>query len=81
MPAGIRIYFEGDKLLKPGSDGFVRELKHRAREKRSEFRLVSAKSGEKAPLDFETPLKNHPETWSMLLRDGEGPVPKGAAAK
>jgi hypothetical protein len=74
MPAEIRIYFEGDKLLKPGFDTFFGELRRRAREIRCEFRLISSKSGEQAQHDFEASLQANRSAWSILLRDSEGPL-------
>lgn len=74
MPAEIRIYFEGDKLLKPGFDAFFGELRRQAREKRCGFRLISSKSGEEACHDFETALKENRKAWPILLIDSEGPL-------
>jgi len=80
MPTEIRIYFEGDKLLKPGFDAFFDEIKKRTREKRCSFRLVAGGSGELACRDFAIALREHPDSWNILLRDSEGPVGPDASA-
>jgi len=77
MPADIRLYFEGDKSLKPGFDAFLKELRRLARG-RCEFRLISARSGAEARQDFELAKELHPEAWSILLIDSDGPPPKKA---
>jgi len=79
MPAEIHIYFEGDKLLKPGFDTLFGELKKRARDKRCGFRLINSKSGEEARQDFETALKASRGAWPILLRDSEGPLRRNPA--
>jgi hypothetical protein len=76
MPAEIRIYFEGDRLLKPGFDAFFKDLRQCARERRCGFLLISAKSGEQARHDFETSLQTNRDAWSILLIDSEGPLPR-----
>jgi Domain of unknown function (DUF4276) len=81
MPADIRIYFEGDRLLKPGFDSFFAVLRERAREKRCRFELVSARSGEEARRDFETALKTNRGAWSILLIDSEGPLRRKATGR
>jgi hypothetical protein len=52
MCSEIRIYFEGDKLLKPGFDGFFEEIKKRAKERRCSFQLIAGRSGDTACRDF-----------------------------
>jgi hypothetical protein len=80
MPAGIRIYFEGHNLLKPGFDSFFKDLKNRAREKRCRFELISSKSGEQGRRDLAIALKAHRNAWTILLRDSEGPLRRNPAA-
>jgi len=75
MPADIRLYFEGDKSLRPGFEAFLKDLRERARDQRCEFRLISAKSGEQARQDFEDAQETHPDAWLILLVDSEGPLP------
>ena len=77
MPAAIRIYFEGHKLLKPGFNVFFRKLRALAQEKRCGWQLISAKSGDEAQRDFELALEQHPDSWNILLRDSEGPLSRG----
>jgi hypothetical protein len=67
MFSEIRIYFEGDKLLKPGFDAFFEEIKRCARERRCSFYLIAGQSGETACRDFGIALRTHGE-------DSEGPA-------
>jgi len=80
MCTQIRIYFEGDKLLKSGFDDFFQETKRRARERRCRFLPISAGSGETACRDFGIALRTHPDVWNILLRDSQGPVDANASA-
>jgi hypothetical protein len=74
MPAEIRIYFEGDRRLKPGFDSFLSVLEKRATEKRCRFHKIASGSGETACRDFGNALQTHPEAWNILLRDAEQPL-------
>lgn len=74
MPTEIRIYFEGDKRLKPGFDSFLSLLEKQAREKRCRFHKIASGSGETACRDFGNALRTHPEAWNILLRDAEQPL-------
>jgi len=76
----IRIYFEGDRSLKPGFDAFFVELKNHAREKRCNFSLIAGRSGETACRYFGAALKTHPEAWNILLRDAERPLDRDRSA-
>jgi Domain of unknown function (DUF4276) len=67
----IRIYFEGDKSLRPGFRAFFRELEDRARAARCKFNLVS--SGGTAKRDFGIAIRSHANAWNILLIDSEGP--------
>jgi len=73
MLTEIRIYFEGDKALKPGFDQFLRELKETAKRQRCDFRLISANSGAEACGDFGRALRTRREAWNILLIDSECP--------
>jgi hypothetical protein len=81
MPAGIRLYFEGDKRLREGFKAFLAQLGERARQERCVLRPISGRSGDQARQDFETALKNHPDAWSVLLIDSDGPLPNRGAGK
>jgi hypothetical protein len=71
MVTEIRIYYEGDRLLKPGFHSFFTTLRERAREKRCNFHLIAAKG---APgRDFRIAIRTHPHAWNILLKDSEGP--------
>jgi len=71
MPSEIRIYFEGDKRLKPGFAAFFAELKERAADKRCRWELIA--TGGNPERDFAIALKKHPAAWNILLRDSERP--------
>jgi hypothetical protein len=67
----IRIYYEGDALLKPGFSSFFSELRDRAKAKRCGFRLIQAKG---TPCrDFGNAITANPTAWNILLKDSEGP--------
>ena len=71
MVTEIRIYYEGDPLLKPGFHAFFTALRDRAKEKRCGFRLIAAKG---TPCrDFQDAIKTNPDAWNILLKDSEGP--------
>jgi Domain of unknown function (DUF4276) len=69
----IRIYFEGDKALRPGFRQFLSEVGDIARMKRIRFQPVAV--GGRPEEDFHIALKSHPDAWNVLLRDSEGPNP------
>jgi hypothetical protein len=75
----IRIYFEGDKLLKPGFSEFFAELRNRARDRRCKFQLIAAEGGSEACRFFGLALKNHIGAFNILLKDSEGPLGADAA--
>ncbi len=67
----IRIYYEGDPLLKSGFRAFFSKLRDAAKERRCGFRLISAKG---SPCrDFGIAIKSNPDAWNILLKDSEGP--------
>jgi hypothetical protein len=69
----IRIYFEGDKTLRPGFRHFLSRIGDAAREKRIGFSVIPARGTPEA--DFKLAQKTHPDAWNILLRDSEGPAP------
>lgn len=71
MVTEIRIYYEGDALLKPGFIHFFRTLRDRARACRCAFRVIS--SGSTVCRDFGIALERHRHAWNILLKDSEGP--------
>ena len=71
MVTEIRIYYEGDRLLKPGFHAFFITLRERAREKRCDFHLIAAKGT--PDRDFQIAIKTHPAAWNILRKDSEGP--------
>jgi hypothetical protein len=72
MVTEIRIYYEGDRLLRPGFHTFFKALRQQAREKRCDFHLIAAKGT--PDRDFQTAIKTHPDAWNILLKDSEGPT-------
>ena len=71
MLVEIRIYFEGDKSLKPGFSAFLSEARARAREKRCRFELIA--TGGTPTRDFGIAIKSNRNAWNILLLDSEGP--------
>lgn len=69
MVTELRIYFEGDKRLKPGFHRFLGEIVEASRSKRCRLQLVEA---EGTPIqDFRDALKTHPDACNVLLLDWE----------
>lgn len=73
MVSEIRVYFEGDKKLRPGFHGFFRNVVDAARERSIRFQLIAGGSG--AVADFMKAIEDHPESFLILLVDSEGPAP------
>jgi hypothetical protein len=67
----IRIYFEGNKALRPGFEVFFRDV----RKANHETQFIAAKDG---PSDYRKAARTHPHAWNILLKDSEGPVPTDA---
>jgi hypothetical protein len=80
MVKEIRIYYEGDALLKSGFDAFFKEMRALAREKRCGFRLIAAGSGVEASRVFGAALQTHRDAWNILLIDSEGPLGDNGSA-
>jgi Domain of unknown function (DUF4276) len=72
----IRIYFEGNKLLKSGFDKFFSELGTTAREAGCSLELVAARDG---PRDYRKAARSHPQAWNILLKDSEQAMPERPA--
>ncbi len=71
MVGEIRLYFEGDKALRPGFHEFLGELIDRARGVRCRFRLIATKG---TPVqDYKIALDKHRDAWNILLLDSDGP--------
>jgi hypothetical protein len=73
----VRIYFEGNKTLRPGFEIFFSALKIAAREADSEIEFVAARNG---PSDYRKALRTHPRAWNILLKDSEQQMPKNPIA-
>lgn len=67
----IRIYFEGDKTLKPGFHAFFSEAIRVARQRRCRVQFIST-NGTPAQ-DYKIALVKHPGAWNILLLDSHGP--------
>ena len=72
MLTEIRIYYEGDALLKPGFHRFFSGLRQRAKDKRCGFRLIPSR-GTQCCRDFAIAIRANPNAWCILLKDSEGP--------
>ena len=69
----IRLYFEGDRRLRPGFRVFLKEMEERAHAKRIEFNPIAA--GGSPAQDFLTATHSHPEeAWIIVLLDSDGPA-------
>jgi len=80
MPKEIRIYCEGDRLLRPGFVAFFGRLRERVLAKGGRLEVIAAGSGDAACRDFDDALESHPTAWNILLIDREGPpVPNMSA--
>ena len=66
----IRLYYEGDKALRPGFHAFLSEIINRVRDKRIKFKLIACDATPAE--DYQIGLKKHPDAVNILLRDGEG---------
>jgi len=78
MPTEIRIYFEGDKSLKPGFAAFFSELKTRAMAKRCKVEFIA--TGGKPQGDFTLAMATHQTAWNILIRDSERPYKPNLSA-
>ena len=81
MPTEIRVYYEGDKLLRAGLRVFFTLLMDRARNRRCNFRLIAAGAGSAARRDFTIAIKTHKNAWNILLQDSEGPAASNLSTK
>src|ERR1700686_1813303 len=72
MVKELRIYFEGDVLLRPGFHAFFKEIIDAARRKRCHVYLVAANG--RPVEEFHTGLKANPDACNVLLLDSEGPL-------
>jgi hypothetical protein len=72
----IRIYFEGDKVLKPGFEHFFSGLRKAARPYLSSVDLIAAGSGVK---DYAKGCRSNPDALNILLKDSEEPLPSDPA--
>ena len=67
----IRIYFEGDKALRPGFSQFLAPIRDAARARRIGFHPIAV--GSRTEEDFQVAVNSHPDACNVLLRDSEGP--------
>jgi len=67
----IRIYYEGDKCLRPGFRAFLDEIVDRARTRRCAVKLIA--TGGTPARDFTIAIKKHVDAWNILLLDSDGP--------
>ena len=72
MPAEIRVYVEGHKLLRSGLEAFFGRLREAARSRRMRLRFIPCKG--LALEGFRHALQDHPNAFNILLVDAEQPV-------
>jgi len=72
MVTELRIYFEGDRKLKPGFHEFFKEIREIARSKRCRFQTIA--TGGTPLQDFQDGLASNPEAWNVLLLDSDMPM-------
>jgi hypothetical protein len=84
MVTEIRIYVEGGgdgketrARVRQGFSGFLKDLVALARERRIRWSITACGSRNSTLDDFLTALQTHPEAFSVLLVDSEGPVSAG----
>lgn len=80
MHPEIHIYFEGDKLLKPGFNAFFKEIREQASGAGRRLRLIDGRSGDEACRDFGIALRASVQVWNILLKDSEGLLDASASA-
>ncbi len=72
MVKEIRVYFEGDAVLRPGFDKFFGEIKTKASQRNIGFRFIATNA---TPIQgFRDGMRANPESWNVLLLDSEGPI-------
>ena len=69
MLTEIRIYYEGDRLLRPGFDAFFSEIRDRAKQQRCRVRLIPTNG--KPARDFGIAIRTNIAAWNVLLLDSE----------
>src|SRR5882672_11113628 len=69
----IRIYFEGDKRLRPGFDQFFSGIYSLARSCGCLTRSIAARGRDEAIKDYMNALRTHPEAWNILILDSDVP--------
>jgi len=73
----IRIYFEGNRMLRTGFKRLFSELELLAQDRGSRIEFVAAKAG---PNDYRKSRRAHPDAWNILLKDSEQAMPKRPAS-
>jgi hypothetical protein len=71
MLTEIRIYYEGDGLLREGLSAFFSDIRTRAKEKGCNVRFIPANGTPQR--DFGIAIKTNTTSWNILLLDSEGP--------
>ena len=65
----LRIYFEGDPLLKQGIRAFLTEIVDVARRRRCRIQAIA--TGATPVQDFHAATKANPDAWNVLLLDSD----------
>jgi len=81
----IRVYVEGGgdegktkRRFRQGFNGFLGELRERARAKRIRWEVVACGGRSSTYDDFQVALRSHPDALNVLLVDAEGPASASA---
>ena len=71
MVAQIRIYFEGDRRLRPGLEAFLKPAIDLARKQRIGFNAIAGGPTEETIRDFFDAVRDYPEALVILLVDSD----------
>ena len=71
MVSEIRIYFEGDRRLRPGLEAFLKPAIDLARERRVRFKAVAGGSTDETIKDFLDGVQDYPGALIILLVDSD----------
>ena len=71
MVSEIRIYFEGDRSLRPGLEAFVRPALDRARERNIRITAIASGPTDETIKDFLDAVRDYPDALIILLVDSD----------
>ena len=73
MVTEIRVYFEGDKALRPAFNSFLKPVIDSFRQRRIRFQLIAGGSTDETIQDFMDGVQDYPAAFNILLVDSDGP--------